>query len=182
MRDCCGPQARAVFAPAIDEALSLIDRPSKVTAKEFQAKIRECYKKQLVRIAVRSVFLALAAIILGTVAIYARGYYSRLNAVEDKHLDENEIAATVGLVRHYYDNPTHRDTAKAFHYCEKALANEAALDDKDRGYIHGVMAECYWNGDGCPVDPVLSRKHAEIAAGLGDPLGTVRLSVILEQE
>ena len=178
MRDCCGPQARAVFAPAIDEALSLIDRPSKVTAKEFQAKIRECYKKQLVRIAVRSVFLALAAIILGTVAIYARGYYSRLNAVEDKHLDENEIAATVGLVRHYYDNPTHRDTAKAFHYCEKALANEAALDDKDRGYIHGVMAESLVKANVDSENIAKALEHATIGKSLGDARADKVLGII----
>ena len=182
MRDCCGPQARAVFASAIDEALSLIDRPSTVTAKEFREKLRDCYKKQLGRIAVRSVFIALVAIVLGVIAIYSGGYYFTLKTVEDKHLEQNEMIATVGLVHHYYDNPAHRDTAKAFHYCEKALANEAALDDKERGYIHGVMGECYWNGDGCAVNPVLSRQHAEIAASLGDPLGTARLSVILEQK
>lgn len=182
MRDCCGPRARAVFAPAIDEALSLIDRPSTVTAKEFREKLSDCYKKQLGRIAVRSVFIALVAIVLGVIAIYSGGYYFTLKTVEDKHLEQNEMIATVGLVHHYYDNPAHRDTAKAFHYCEKALANEAALDDKERGYIHGVMGECYWNGDGCAVNPVLSRQHAEIAASLGDPLGTARLSVILEQK
>lgn len=182
MRDCCGPQARAVFAPAIDEALSLIDRPSKVTAREFRKKLRECYKKQLVRTGVRSVAVAAVAAVLGVAAINCFDYHAQLTTSRAQFVEKKVALGALTIVRAAYEDPTHRDTAKAFLYCKKALEHEDGLENKDRGYIHGIMAECYWNGDGCAVDPVLSRQHAEIAASLGDPLGTARLSVILEQE
>ena len=172
MNKACGPRARSVFALAIKNALNPLNGSRTLTAKAFKEDLLKCYRQRTPRRVISTTIIALASVLLGVGVYFRMSYDNRREVLIEQFKDENAAKSHVELVHFNYDDPKKRDTAKAFRFCEKALANEAALDDKDKGYIHGVMAECYWLGDGCERNRDSAFEHAQKAMSLGDLRGT----------
>lgn len=178
MQKYCNDEARARYSEAIEGALRKNESATYTSTKDFIAALDACHRKDFKRKIVICSISAFVAALVGIASLYFWNYCSRVDSVRHQVEEKAPFESAVKIVHSLYDDPKTRDAGKAIHFCEKALRGNDALDNSDRGYIHGVMAECLVKANVDSENIAKALEHATIGKSLGDPRADKVLGII----
>ena len=178
MQKYCNDEARARYSEAIEGALRKNESATYTSTKDFIAALDACHRKNFKRKIVILSVLAFAIALVGIFSLSSWNYRTRVDSVRHQVKEKASFESLVEIVHSLYDNPRTRDASKAIHYCKKALCGNEVLDDRDRGYIHGVMAECLIKAHGDAEDVAKALEHANAGKSFGDARAEKVLGII----
>lgn len=178
MQKYCNDEARACYSEAIAGALRRNESATYTSTQDFIAALDACHRKNFKRKIVILSVLAFAIELVGIFSLYSWNYRTRVDSVRHQVKEKASFESLVEIVHSLYDNPRTRDASKAIHYCKKALRGNEVLDDRDRGYIHGVMAECLIKAHGDAENVAKALEHANAGKSFGDARAEKVLGIV----